>query len=336
VKVGLVGCGDIGMSQHLPALARDPRVRIEAVADVSQDRATRAAHAFGVPHAFTDAARVMGMGLDAVVLATPPQVTCRLAIDALHSGLDVLCEKPIATTLKDADAVVQAVSQTGRVLQVGFKNRFSPLVRRMKAWIDEARPGSPLVVRIGVFDEAYDPSDETSTRRIRGFMEHGPPIVHEGSHPLDLMNWIFGRPTTVTAVAVQSDPSFPAPNYHLATAHYGGRTTLKLEVGWWWPSIIKGEFHMFGPHGSIDLSREGGYVTFHDGEHEDRHSDDEDWMEVCFRGQLDGFIRACQGEPQVGATAKEARDVLEVTLAIVEAAERSEPVTISAERQPLL
>jgi len=332
VRVALVGCGDIGVSQHLPALARDPRISIEAVVDVSEDLATRAARAFDVPNVFTDAAQVMNMGLDAVVLATPPQVTCRLAIDALQSGLDVLCEKPIATTLDDADAVVEAVARTGRVLQVGFKNRFSPLVRKMRGWVDDDRPGSPMVVRIGVFDEAYDPANGIHTRRIRGFMEHGSPIIHEGSHPLDLMNWMFGRPTTVTAVAVQSDPSFPAPNYHSATVQYGERATLKLEVGWWWPAIIEGEFHMFGPRGSIDLNREGGSVTFHDGEQADPHTDDGDWMEVCFRGQLDGFIRACRGAPQVGATAKDARDVLEVALAIVEAADRSEPVTIGVDR----
>lgn len=328
MKVGLIGCGDIGFSQHLPALSRHSRIRIVAVADVSKDLATRAAREFGVPRVCRSAEEIMSMDLDAVVIATPPEVTCRLAVDALQSGLHVLCEKPIAATIEDADLVVEAASRTDRVLQVGFKNRFSPLVRRMRQWIEEGRLGSPLVVRIGVFDEAYDPDDEIHTRRIRGFLEHGPPVVHEGSHPIDLMNWIFGPPTSVSAAAFQSEASFPAPNYHLAMLRYGNSATVKLEVGWWWPAIIRGEFHVLGPHGSIDLSRERGYVTFRNRTIEEHHEDDRDWMEVCFREQLDSFVRACQGEPQVGATAKEARDVLQVSLAVVAASEQAESISV--------
>lgn len=328
MRVGLIGCGDIGTMQHLPALAREDRVAVVAVADADRRLAERAAQDFAVPTVLDDAGTLIASGVDAVVLATPPQVTCRLAVQALEAGLHVLCEKPIATTITDADAVVEAVDRTGNVLQVGFKNRFSPLVQPLAAWVRDGRLGWPLVVRVASFDERYDPSDTVHTNRIRGFMEHGPPVVHEGSHSVDLVHWMVGLPATVTATSAQSDPSFPAPNYHAAAIEVPDRALLKLEVGWWWPAILPGEFHLYGPGGAADLSRPGGYVEFRDANHVDRVDSAEDWQTACFRGQLEGFLSAIDGAPQVGATAAEAREVLRTTLAVVAAAERGHSIAL--------
>jgi predicted dehydrogenase len=328
LKAVVIGCGDIAVSQHLPALANDPRFRTIAVADPELERARSAAEAFSVERVEADADDALSLEPDVAVIATPPHITPLLAGRALDAGIHVLCEKPVAVSRDAADALVEQAAASGRILQVGFKNRFSPLVRELRARVVDGRLGSPLVVRIGSFDEAYDAADELHTERIRGFLEHGPPVVHEGSHAADLLGWMLGPPRRVTASAVRSRREFPAPNYHAATIEYPDSSVAKLEVGWWFPHLWSGELHVLGPDGVADLSRPHGYLRFHDGKQEDEIRFDDDWQTVCFRGQLDAFADAVATGTQRGAGAAAGRAALDLTLAIVEAAETGRPVQL--------
>jgi myo-inositol 2-dehydrogenase/D-chiro-inositol 1-dehydrogenase len=331
LEVAVIGCGDIAVSQHLPALGRDERFDVVAVTDTVRERAERAAAQFSVPHVVDDVEQALALEPDAVVIATPPHVSPLVAGESLAAGAHVLCEKPIAVTLEAADELVEQVKATDRIFQVGFKNRFSPLTQGLRRLVADGRLGEPLLIRIGAFDEAYRPADELHTNRIRGFLDHGPPIVHDGAHAADLLNWLLGPPTVVSATAHRSRPSFPAPNYHCAAIEYADGSLAKLEVGWWFPHMLAGEVHVYGPGGVADLSRPGRYLRFHDGQELQEERSKEDWQTVCFRGQLDAFHEAIEGGPQRGADGAAGRDALRLTLAVVEAAQRREPVRYQAQ-----
>lgn len=324
----MIGCGDIAVSQHLPALALDDRFEVVAVADPERDRAAEAATRFSVGRVLTDAAEAIALAPDVAVIATPPHVTPELAGAALEAGAHVLCEKPVAVSLEAADRLVERAATSGRVLQVGFKNRFSPLVEALRNLVAGDRLGRPLAVRIGTFDETYRPDDALHTERIRGFLEHGSPVVHDGAHAADLLGWLLGPPVRVTASALRSDPRFPAPNYHAATIEYEDGSLAKLEVGWWFPRLWDGELQVYGSGGAADLSRPHGLLRFDDGDREQRVRCDEDWQTICFRRQLDAFADAIAGGEQRGADAAAGRDALALTLAVVEAAETRQPVEL--------
>lgn len=328
MKVVVVGCGDIAVSQHLPALANDSRFEVVAVADPEIDRAQSAADTFGVPGVFADSDAALQLKPDAAVIATPPHVTPEISGRALDAGIHVLCEKPVAVSLAAAEHLVARAAASGCVLQVGFKNRFSPLTQELRRRVTGGELGRPLIVRIAAFDEAYDPTDTLHTERIQLFLEHGPPVVHEGAHAADLLGWLLGPPVRVTASTVRSRPEFPSPNYHAAAIEYEDGSVAKLEVGWWVPHLWPGELHVLGPKGSADLSRPEGYLRFHDGTEQEEIRFDEDWQTVCFRGQLDAFAEAIAGSDQRGADATAGRDALDLTLAIVEAAETGQPVRL--------
>jgi predicted dehydrogenase len=331
MKVVVIGCGDIAVSQHLPALARDARFEVVAVTDTVRERAERAAAQFSVPRVADDVEQALALGPDAVVIATPPHVSPLVAGQALAAGAHVLSEKPLAVTLEAADELVEQVAATDRIFQVGFKNRFSPLTQGLRRLVAEGRLGEPLLLRIGSFGEAYQPDDELHTGRIRGFLEQGSPIVHDGAHSADLLNWLLGQPTAVSATSHRSRPSFPAPNYHCAAIEYADGSLAKLEVGWWFPHMLAGELQVYGPGGVAELSRPAGYLRFYDGREMVEEQNDEDWQTVCFRGQLDAFHEAIEGGPQRGADVEAGRDALRLTLAVVEAAERREPVRYEAQ-----
>jgi hypothetical protein len=128
--LGLIGAGGFATGTLLPALAAAGFSRLTAVASASGLTATRAAQRHGFAKAVAGADQVLGdPGVSAVVIATPHDSHAALTVRALAAGRHVWCEKPVALTEEELDAVRTAWLESGRVLAVGFNRRWSPAVR---------------------------------------------------------------------------------------------------------------------------------------------------------------------------------------------------------------
>lgn len=125
MKVGVVGIGHLG-TYHLEKYNKIKNCKIGGVVDIDPARAESAAMRFGC-EAFTDHRDLVGV-VDAVSVTTPTVSHHAVALDLLDAGIDVLVEKPMTLTLKEADDLVTAAKKGGRVLQVGFVERFNPAV----------------------------------------------------------------------------------------------------------------------------------------------------------------------------------------------------------------
>jgi predicted dehydrogenase len=179
VRLAVVGLGFAGSRLLLPALARLPGATVVAAAD--PDPATHAA-------ARRAGARVSGRwedavaaDVDAVVVATPAPQHAAVAEAALGAGRHVYVEKPMCTSVPDAQALVAAATAAGRVVQVGHAYRFHPLWRRARRLVAAARLVPPL--RAEARFDAVRPAGP-------GW---GHPVVDLGVHHLDLMAWLLGR-----------------------------------------------------------------------------------------------------------------------------------------------
>jgi predicted dehydrogenase len=128
VKTAVVGVGYLGRF-HAEKLSRIKGAELVAVVDVSPERARAVARDLGVK-ALTDHRELIGLAQAACVV-TPTVDHFRVAGDLLTGGLDVLCEKPMTTTLEEADALVAMAEQGGRILQVGHLERFNPPVEEL-------------------------------------------------------------------------------------------------------------------------------------------------------------------------------------------------------------
>ncbi|HEY6461080.1 MAG TPA: Gfo/Idh/MocA family oxidoreductase, partial [Polyangiaceae bacterium] len=131
--MAVIGAGLIAQAMHLPhlALLRD-RFELAVVADPSRSVRERVGDRFGIPTRVASAAEALAQpGLDAVVIAAPNATHARTALDALAAGLHVFCEKPLAITLEDVDAIVAARDAGGRVVQVAYNNRFDLAYERL-------------------------------------------------------------------------------------------------------------------------------------------------------------------------------------------------------------
>lgn len=120
VRVGVVGAGDIGSRTYIPGaarLAREGRLELAAVCDGVEERARRAAERNGVRHVFTSYDEMLGSGLvDAVVNLTPMQAHAEVTLKAIAAGKHVYTEKPLATTIADADRIIDEARRAGLVV----------------------------------------------------------------------------------------------------------------------------------------------------------------------------------------------------------------------------
>ena len=141
VKVGVIGCGSIARFRHLPEYHAHPNVEIIAVCDVALERAQSVAQTYGAK-AYTDYIELLNdEEINAVSICTPNVFHAPMSIAALQAGKHVLCEKPMATTIEDAERMNKATNLSGKILMIGHNQRFVPSHQKAKAMIAKGELG---------------------------------------------------------------------------------------------------------------------------------------------------------------------------------------------------
>ncbi len=295
----MVGCGDIAVSRHIPALLANKDVDLVAICDTDGERAAAAAERYGIRAHTTDYRKLMRDGsVDAAIVATPPWVTPDITIDLLRAGKHVLCEKPMAILPEKAEEVARTERETGKKVQVGFTYRHDPLLEQLRDWIREGRLGSPRYFRIGIFDEVWDPvGNPEHYRRIFKTMEYGVPSVHDGAHIADFLHMLTDSPVKqVHAFGYKSRSEFPASNFDTSIIDFANGDRARLEIGWFYPQFPAGEFEIVGPEGIAVFDRLNRSVELRTTDGVERVNHDDDWWDTCFRIQLDKFIVGIRSE----------------------------------------
>ncbi|GGD98413.1 Gfo/Idh/MocA family protein [Paenibacillus nasutitermitis] len=308
LRIGVIGCGDIAASRHIPAIMACPDVQLAALCDADLMRAQQLAGQYQVPLVTEDYRELLqSESLDAVIICTPPWVTPHLTMESLQAGKHVLCEKPMAVDLVTAKKVQATELATGCKVQVGFTYRHGPLLETLRQWIREGRLGSPLVYRLGIFDEVWDPEgNKEHYDRIYRTMQHGSPSIHDGAHVADFLHFLTDSAVaSVDAYGIRTRPEFPATNYDLSMIHYENGDIARVEIGWFLPHFPNGEFEVVGPKGIAIFDRFAQYVQLKTDKLTETVKLEEDWAASCFRIQLDKFIASIRMDtPCVPGTAE--------------------------------
>ena len=301
LRVALLGLGDIALKAHLPALARESRVTLVAVGDT--ERSQLAAAPAGV-RATTDIGSILeDESVDAVIVATPPTVTTGLVRSALEAGKYVLAEKPLATSLAAA-AALGDLPQAAERLQIGLTYRHHPAVDLLRKAVRAGRLGGPLVIQAAVCDEAADPHGDPDgyTRRLRS-LEHLPPMVSDGVHVCDRLNYLMGamQVEDVSGWSVKTDGSYTTANANGGVLRYADGSVARIDVIWLTPVLPPSQFVVTGSGGRavLDPPTFGLTIDYADGtvEHLEPPGDK---TEVCFALQLERFAsHALAGTPPV-------------------------------------
>jgi myo-inositol 2-dehydrogenase/D-chiro-inositol 1-dehydrogenase len=304
--MGVIGCGDIAVSRHLPAMHASDAVRIVALCDTDLGRANQLAARYEVPLATTDHRELLNdPGIDAVVICTPPWITPLLTIESLQAGKHVLCEKPMAVDLETSLKVREAEQSSGCQVQVGFTYRHGPLFETLRTWIRSGQLGAPLIYRMGIFDEIWDPDGNPEHYdRIYRTMERGSPSIHDGAHVADYLNFLSdSRVEEVQSFGLRTREEFPASNYDLSVIRFANGDVAKVEIGWFMPRFPKGEFEVVGPRGIAIFDRDSRTVQLKNETITQTVQLEDDYFESCFKIQLDKFVHSIKtGEPCIPGT----------------------------------
>ena len=142
IKVGVIGCGTIANSAHIPSYMNCEDAEIKYFCDIIPERAQAAVEKYGCGIAVTDYHEVLAdPEITAISVCTPNKMHPIISIDALHAGKHVLCEKPAARTYKEALTMQAAQHETGLTLNIGVVNRFNTAVNEIKKLIDAGELG---------------------------------------------------------------------------------------------------------------------------------------------------------------------------------------------------
>ena len=253
VKIGIVGCGGIANAKHIPNLLKDDRVEIRGICEgFAPDRARESVEKFALSACGVceDVGALLERDdIEVIHICTPNQGHAPLTIRALDAGKHVMCEKPMATSVADAErmvAVAEKAAQSGVKLTICANNRF-----RADSWYLKE------LCREGVLGDIYYAKANSLRRRgvptwgafLNKEAQGGGPVIDLGTHSLDLALWMMDnyRPSIVLGrtynyLGKQTSPANPYGNWRaedfevedfgvgLITMENGA--TVLLEASW--------------------------------------------------------------------------------------------------------
>ena len=201
LRVAIVGGGFITVRGHIPAIQRHPETELAALVEVNPERGRALAAQFGIPALFTDYDQMLReVQPDLVIIATPNVFHAPMTIAALDAGAHVLCEKPMALSLADGQAMLAAAHRANRVLTIGLHNRFRPEMEMMKRIIDEGQLGRVYYAKASMLRRRGIPGFGSwfTNRDLAG----GGALMDIGVHMVDLALWMMGNPRPVSVTGV--------------------------------------------------------------------------------------------------------------------------------------
>lgn len=249
IKVGVIGAGAIAHVAHFPSLASMEDVEMRAVLSGHFEKAQSAARQFGIANAVRDLDEFLRQDLDCAVLLTPKTVRKEYLLPLLDAGLDVLVEKPLATTIAECANLANLSAKSGRIVMVAFNRRFSPVNKGGIEAFGGIRPEYVLAQKNREFKE------------YRGTLENA-------IHMVDMLRFILGEPTKVEAQARWIDPF----KEDLCTAQISfecgsvGLLGASRSAGQWFERI-----EMYGANKSVIMESPERYTVIYPDHEESKH-----------------------------------------------------------------
>ena len=199
VKFGVVGCGDVANASYLPVLQK--KAQLIATCDVMEERARRSKENWGAREYYTSYDEMLDKAdIEAVVITTPHATHANLVIKAARAGKHVLVQKPLATTMEDANAAVNEVRKAKVKALVEPAMQLFLANQKAKELIEEEAIGKLFCAqgRLGQLGPSHS----------KWFFskEHGGPLVDLGVYPISTLTYLLGPVQKVTCMATISVP----------------------------------------------------------------------------------------------------------------------------------
>lgn len=344
VRVALVGCGRIS-ANHVSAIEKLEGMELVACADVMLDRATSVAAPRNLPSFATQEELLATVGdhVDAVAICTPSGLHPQHGIMAAKAGKHVISEKPMATRLEDADALVRACDDANVHLFVVKQNRLNPPIQLLKRAIDKGRFGR--IYSINATVRWTRPQDYYDQARWRGTWEFdGGAFMNQASHYIDLVQWLAGPVESVMAKTATLARRIESEDSGAAVLRFRSGALGIIEVTMLtYPRNLEGSITVLGETGSVKI---GGTAvnrieTWQFADYDDDDKAAEALMGAAnpasiygsgHFGYYENVLAVMRGTASPETDGREGRKSLELILGIYESARtgRNSPLPLSA------
>lgn len=247
MKTAVIGLGHAGRL-HVDSLATLDHHEIAAVCDPSA-AAREKALAMGIP-AYSSFDKMLDeTDLDAVTIAAPPGDHADMSIAALHHGLHVLCEKPLALTTRDAVAMLRTANGLGRHLLLATKFRHVPEIARAREILASGEIGEAITFEIR-FSSSVAMGDRWNSRR---HLSGGGVLIDNGSHAFDLVSYLFGRIRRVQAMLLKPIQSLEVEDSATVMVQARDGIVGRIELSWSLQTGQDAYLTIHGSKGSIEI-----------------------------------------------------------------------------------
>ncbi|MDR0374837.1 MAG: Gfo/Idh/MocA family oxidoreductase [Treponema sp.] len=227
INVAIIGSGSISRMHIEGYLAFPERCDIVALCDIEYENCVKTKEKFALKDevrlfsSHTDMLEKMRGGIEVVSICTPPYTHAALTIDCLDAGINVVCEKPMAASLEECDAMLEAEKKSGKMLCCVAQNRFRDTILSLKKVVRSGRIGKTLHAQVDSFwwrglhyyDLWWRGAWET---------EGGGCTLNHAVHHIDMLIWMLGMPEKVTAVISNvAHTNAEVEDISVATLQYG-------------------------------------------------------------------------------------------------------------------
>ena len=339
VRLLLIGAGVIGRT-HIDRIGRDPHLALAGIAEPSA-AGKALAEQLGVPWAASHRELLERTHAQGAIVATPNANHVGVAIDCLERGVAALVEKPVADTVAEALALVQAQQRTGVPVLVGHHRRHNPINTRARSILQEGRLGRVVTANVMCTVLKPDAYFDAAWRRQPG----GGPVLINLIHEIDMLRFLCGEITEVQALSSNAVRGFAVEDTAAAVLRFasGALGTVVLSDAaaspWCWdfcaaeqdqyPRQDVQSHFIAGTHGSLSLPDLALW----------NYRGDRSWhaemtLEKTFVHKADAYSRQLQhfaavieGREAPLCSAVDGLRTLQVTLAVAEAARSGQAVS---------
>lgn len=340
LKVGVIGCGSIARKRHLSEYQAEDNVQIVAVCDIVNERAEEIAKQYNAVPFFDYREMLKEKEIDAVSVCTPNYLHASITIEALKAGKHVLCEKPMATSTEEAEAMIMAAKQSGKKLMIAHNQRFVASHEKAKQMIENGEIGKIYSFRTSFGHGGPDSWSIDGGLRSWFFKKSEAmfgALGDLGIHKIDLIRYLLATEITEVASFIETNAKENSEVDDNAVMIMKTKSGVlgTLAVSWSYVSKEDNSTIIYGEKGIIRLEDDPDYsliVHYKNGEEvnyklgqiqtnksKEQHSS----------GVVRAFIQCIRGEEEPPITGEEGLKSLEVISAAIESHRKKEFVTIS-------
>lgn len=194
LKWAVLGAGDVAQRRTMPAIKKAKNAELFSVFSRTEEKAKRVAEEYGAERYYTDIDELLSDDdIDAVYISTPPYLHCEHTCLAAEHGLDIVCDKPMATNPAECEKMIDACEANRVALQICFLFRFHSCFIKIKNLIAEGKLGQVVQARMPILK--YAPKEEGAWRR-EPKKAGGGSIMDIGAHSIDLLRYVIGSEVT--------------------------------------------------------------------------------------------------------------------------------------------